>query len=213
LIASEGGLSGSAGRGIPADVSRFLRPLTLFLLIAATGCDLRTLQEAELTDRPDAASPDTGPDIARTDGDSDRGELIVDSNPPDAVIGCPAIPCEAFETCEPATGMCKLRTGPGMLSGSVLDACTRHAVNARIGVAGRRQCSINGKGSYFFSSLPEGTLALIAFKDGYKHFEVPVVITASGTVQDILLQPDTPQGCAEPLPPDVACVCDMPGCP
>jgi hypothetical protein len=204
------GLSGSAGRGIPIDVRRLLLLLTLSPLLAAAGCDLRTLEQAQLVDRPDA-SP--GTDLAGADGDSDRGDLAVDSNPPDAVVGCPAIPCEAFETCEPATRTCKLRTGPGMLSGSVLDACTRHAIDARIGIAGRRQCSMGGKGAYFFTNLPEGTLALIAFKDGYKHFEVPVVITTTGTVQDILLQPDTPQGCAEPLPPDVACICDMPGCP
>ena len=195
--------------GITADVRRLLRALSWSLLVAAAGCDLRTLQQAQLVGGPDATPPDGATDTTGADADSAGS----DADAPEAIPGCPSIPCEAFETCEPSTMRCTLRTGPGMLSGGVLDACTGHAVTARIGIAGRRLCSVVGKGSYFFNNLPEGTLALIAFKEGYKPFEAPVVITAAGTIKDILLQPDTPLGCAEPPPPEVACVCNLPGCP
>jgi hypothetical protein len=99
-----------------------------------------------------------------------------------------------------------------MLSGSVTDACTGRGIAARVGIAGRRQCSAAMKGSYYFDILPEGDLALVAFKEGYRLFEVAVLITAEGTIQDIVLAPDTARGCAAPLPVDVACECTIPGC-
>jgi hypothetical protein len=103
-------------------------------------------------------------------------------------------------------------TGTYLLSGTVTNACTRRGTTARVGIAGRRQCSVDGKGSYYFDGLPDGNLALVAFKEGYRLFEVAVSITAEGTIQDIVLQPDTPGGCADPLPADVACVCSLSGC-
>jgi hypothetical protein len=103
-------------------------------------------------------------------------------------------------------------TGTHLLSGTVTDACTRRGITARVGVGGRRQCSVDGKGSYYFDHLPDGRLALVAFKEGYRLFEVAVSITAEGTIQDIVLQPDTPGGCADPLPADIACVCSLSGC-
>jgi hypothetical protein len=102
--------------------------------------------------------------------------------------------------------------GTHLLSGTVIDACTRRGTTARVGIAGRRQCSVDGKGSYYFDDLPGGKLALVAFKEGYRLFEVAVSITSEGTIQDIVLQPDTPGGCAEPLPADVGCVCVLSGC-
>jgi hypothetical protein len=101
---------------------------------------------------------------------------------------------------------------PRMLSGSVTDACTGRGIAARVGIAGRRQCSVAMKGAYYFDNLPEGNLALVAFKEGYKLFEVAVLITAEGTIQDIVLTPDTARGCADRLPVDVACECTLPGC-
>jgi len=68
------------------------------------------------------------------------------------------------------------------------------------------------KGSYYFDNLPEGNLALIAFKEGYQLFEVAVLITAEGTIQNIVLRPDTEGGCDDPLPADVTCECAIPGC-
>ena len=101
-----------------------------------------------------------------------------------------------------------------MLSGTVRSACTpQQGTMARIAIAGRRQCAPDGKGSYYFPDVPEGDLALTAFKEGYKLFQVSVTITAGGNIQDILLVPDTPGGCADPPPPNVACTCNLPGCP
>jgi hypothetical protein len=109
--------------------------------------------------------------------------------------------------------LCFRRTGTGMLSGTVTSACTLQGLTARVGIAGRRQCTPQGKGSYYFASLPEGDLALTAFKEGYKLFQGSVKITAGGNIHDIVLMPDTPGGCADPAPPDVACTCALPGCP
>lgn len=185
------------------------------VLVATLACDVRPLRQDQLTGGRDAAArPDAAGDIdgegARGDGDpgTDGASDVSEVNP-----GCPATPCEMFETCDLPTMTCVLRTGPGMLSGSVTDACTGQGLDARVGIAGRRMCSSDGKGSYYFSGLPEGNLALIAFKDGYKHVDVAVSINATGTIRSIVMHPDTPRGCADPRPADVACVCDIPGCP
>ncbi|HXI55932.1 MAG TPA: hypothetical protein VNO55_07730 [Polyangia bacterium] len=111
-----------------------------------------------------------------------------------------------------ADGSADLTTAAHLLSGTVTDACTRRGTTARVGIAGRRQCSVDGKGSYYFDDLPGGKLALVAFKEGYRLFEVAVSITAQGTIQDIVLHPDTPGDCADPPPADIACVCSLPGC-
>lgn len=153
-------------------------------LVLATGCDVRALQQYELMPAMDAAAGDTRPDAA----------AVADVANVDGVRSR------------------DVRVGARMLSGSVIDACTGRGTDARVGIAGRRQCSVALKGSYYFDNLPEGNLALIAFKEGYKHFEVAVSITAEGTIQDIVLQPDTPRGCADPRPVDVACECNIPGC-
>jgi hypothetical protein len=157
--------------------------LAAAVVAVAAGCDVRPLQEGELANAADAAARDTRP---RATGGLDGGLDLGGS--------ASEVPSRR------------------MLSGSVTDACTGRGTAARVGIAGRRQCSVAMKGSYYFDNLPEGNLALIVFKEGYKLYEVAVLITAEGTIQNIALQPDAEGGCADPLPADVACECDIPGC-
>jgi hypothetical protein len=177
-------LSVGDAAGISTDVSWSVsHALGIGALVLATGCDVRALQQYELMPAMDAAADDTRPDAA----------TMADVSNADG------------------SGRRDVRIAR-MLSGSVIDACTGRGTDARVGIAGRRQCSVALKGSYYFHNLPEGNLALIAFKEGYQHFEVAVSITSEGTIQDIVLQPDTPHGCADPRPVDVACECNIPGC-
>jgi hypothetical protein len=159
-----------------------------------------------------AGETDTGGDGG---GGGDADARARDSE--EGGTGCPAKPCEAFEVCDLSAMTCSPRTGTGRLSGSVTDKCTGRGIAARVGIAGRRQCSYDGKGSYYFDNLPEGDLALVAFKQGYKHFEIAVSIVATGNIQNIVLEPDTADtadgGCGRPPVADVACTCQLPGCP
>ncbi|HET6279877.1 MAG TPA: hypothetical protein VFH73_02895 [Polyangia bacterium] len=182
----------------------------------AGGCDLRPLRQDQLLGAGggggrDGGGGDSDGAMPATDGDAGDGSGG-GGDSLDAPRGCPAIPCADYEICDVPTMVCKLRTGMGILSGSVKDACTGQGIDARVGIAGRRQCTFAGKGSYYFKDLPEVKLALIAFKQGYKAFQVDVIVSAAGTVQDIVLQPDTPGGCADPPPVEVACTCNIPGC-
>ncbi len=158
--------------------------LGLGALVLVTGCDVGALHHHDLMGAGDAVAGDTRPDSGAVD-------VVTGVDGADSGV----------------------RVGRHTLSGSVTDACTRRGTTARVGIAGHRQCSVDGKGAYYFDNLPAGKLALIAFKEGYKHFEVAVVITPEGTIQDIVLEPDTAYGCADPLPVDVACACEIPGCP
>jgi hypothetical protein len=198
---------------------------TLFLaggLAVLPGCDVRALRLDELQNNKDGAagrdgnSADDGeaapPPPDGTNGDAE-GDGSTGGDRVDAPRGCPAVPCASDEFCDVPTMLCFRRTGTGMLSGTVTSACTLQGLTARVGIAGRRQCAPPGKGSYYFDSLPEGDLALTAFKEGYKLFQTSVKITPGGNIDNIVLMPDTPGGCADPSPPEVACTCSLPGCP
>ena len=73
----------------------------------------------------------------------------------------PALPIDSDEL----TNQCVPRTGTGMLSGMVVDACSGRPRRA-IGIAGQR-CAPPGQGLVLLSALPLGRLKLAAVKDGY----------------------------------------------
>ena len=201
-----------------------MRALAIAVAVASLamvpGCDMRALQLDQLLNNQDGSagrdgnSVDDGPAPPPPDGTNGDSDGSGGGDRVDAPRGCPAIPCASDEFCDVPTMLCFRRTGTGMLSGTVRSACTlQQGLTARVAIAGRRQCTPPGKGSYYFDSLPEGDLALTAFKEGYKLFQTSVKITAGGNIQDIVLMPDTPGGCADPPPPEVACTCTLPGCP
>ena len=98
-----------------------------------------------------------------------------------------------------------------MLSGSVIDPCdgNGNGIAARVGIAGQRLCSAQGKGSYFFSGLPLGRLKLAAVKDGYELYGATVDIVAGGVIHDIRM---VRAGGCQSVPPVAACTCTEPSC-
>jgi hypothetical protein len=120
--------------------------------------------------------------------------------------------CAADQFCDDVSGRCILRTGTGMLSGAVTDACNHTVVDAKIGIAGRRQCSAALKGSYFFSGLPLGKLTVTAAAPGYDLFVAVVTIVPGGNALDVPLVRTSPVGCADPKPSPAVCTCVESGC-
>ena len=99
-----------------------------------------------------------------------------------------------------------------MLSGVVFSACnTASIVDARLGIAGQRQCAGPQKGNYYLRNLPFGKTTLAAWAEGYVPFHVEIVIVPGGNVLDIHLDPVN--GCTAPAPPHVECTCTEMGCP
>jgi hypothetical protein len=142
-------------------------------------------------------------------------DAAVDQSPPDGQVtpdgppsGC-AQPCSPDQFCDELTNQCAPRVGTGMVSGIVVDACSRAGLDARIGIAGRRLCSAADKGSYFLSALPLGRLKLAAVKDGYELYSATVEIIAGGTIHDIVLV--RAGGCQSP-PPASRCTCTDASC-
>ncbi len=190
---------------------RILISIAGVVIVALAGCDIRPLTHGELFGARDAATPDTPPDVVTQpppDGNSPG-----DSPPGDTPSRCVPADCAFDQYCDEISGRCASRFGAGMLSGVVRDACSGEALDARVGIAGQRQCSPTGKGNYFFSNLPLGTLKLAAFKVGYRPYDATIVIDRGGTIQDIVLDRDTPGGCSDPRPATAACTCTEPGCP
>lgn len=105
----------------------------------------------------------------------------------------------------------------GTLSGMVTDACTGQVLNVPVGIAGRHQCSFQGKGSFYFSDLPTGEpLALTSAAPGYRPFFKAMVLSPDGTPpEEIKLQRLDENGevsCDVPRPPTPVCSCVVPGC-
>jgi hypothetical protein len=105
-------------------------------------------------------------------------------------------------------------SGPGMLSGVVIDMCDSMPLDALVGIAGHHMCSFQGKGSYFFSNLPLGMLELAVSKTGYDLYDVAVDVVPGGVVHQVALvrTGGGADGCGVPRPTQVACTCQAPTC-
>lgn len=227
-------LSGALAAGISEDMStkgKRRSGLCGAVALAALlgGCGWRELQHDQLFG-PDAAAPDADASdsgdgtmdvvaedaIDATDTQVDlttvETEPVVDAA--DASTACTPTSCGPEQFCDDLTKICAPNHGDGMLSGVVYETCQHRPVMARIGIAGLHQCAVDLKGSYFFrSGLPVGLLTLSAYAEGYKVFSVTVDVKTTGTIQDIAMMPDSPNGCADPTPAAVACTCTISGCP
>jgi len=166
-------------------------------------------------DLPADLAVDFAPEVAPDLPDAQPDLTTIDSGPAvDTVAACTPTSCPAEQFCDDLTQLCQPKQGVGMVSGVVYSSCDHKWVPTRIGIAGQHQCVVDQKGSYYFrTGLPLGLLTLSAYAAGYKVFSIAVDVKATGTVQDIALVPDTPNGCSDPAPTPVACTCTIPGCP
>jgi hypothetical protein len=177
------------------------------------------ISDSEIASADAADGSDTAtPDAAGGDMDGSGADLAADAageagdTSGDTLAPCTVDSCAADQFCEDVSGRCILRTGTGMLSGAVTDACNHTVVDAKIGIAGRRQCSAAQKGSYFFSELPLGKLTVTAAAPGYDLFVGVVTIVPGGNVMEVPLVRTSPVGCADPKPAPVVCTCVENGC-
>jgi hypothetical protein len=216
-----GRLSGVGRAGISMGVrSLFAAGLVAVLLPA---CDVRPLRGDELFGAPDASVDATvdvavGPDVsvdATVDiavGPDVGADASADGS--DAVGAC-GMPCASDQLCDELTGTCVARTGPGILSGVVFDKCGAMPLGALVGIAGRQQCSFQGKGAYFFNDLPLGKLTLAAALAGYDATSTTIEIVPGGVRQDLTL---TRTGAApggdgcDVARPQTVCTCTAPTC-
>jgi len=199
-------------------------------LMALSACQMSPLTSESLFGQ---ARPDAGPTDATaagegraerpaSDGSQDRTEADTGEDGPDAAtadaaedgsrdVGC-AASCGPGTKCDPASEQCVLVTGEGMLSGVVTDHCGGRPLSALVGIAGRHQCSFSGKGAFFFSQLPLGTLELAVAKDGYMPFAQVIEVKAGGTIMDVSLTRAADPACAGQAPADTGCVCEGTAC-
>jgi hypothetical protein len=205
------GISALVSPSSRGDSGRLLVLVCAALLgVGAAACDLRPLAGEDLFGPGEAARSDGSTDGGASGG-ADRGDGGAPS--PDVVpAGCTPVSCAGDQFCDELSGRCAARTGVGMLGGVVTDRCTGTQVNAKVGIAGRHQCSYRDKGSYFFSGLPLGMLRLAVALEGYELAATTVVITPGGNVADIALERAPPATCADPAPTPAACTCLDPGC-
>ncbi|HVT07810.1 MAG TPA: carboxypeptidase-like regulatory domain-containing protein [Polyangia bacterium] len=194
-------------------------------MAALAGCDMRPLSNDQLFPNRDAGVSDARQKDARMEAAMDgashpdaRADAAADRGPPDAGRGdvapppCTVAACAADQFCDDLTGRCAPRTGTGMLSGVVTDRCSGRPLSAKIGIAGQHMCSYEGKGSYFFTNLPLGTLRLAVALDGYDLVSMSVVIAPGGSVADVAMTRAAPLTCADPGPVAPACTCVEPTC-
>ncbi len=204
--------------------------LAAVALASLAGCDMRALTSDQLFSGRDAggmtdARPKDGRLDAPLDGGDDRPWSRVDAHADapadrqtpdaartDAAPPCTTTSCTADQFCDELTGRCTARTGTGMLSGVVTDRCSGRPLSAKVGIAGRHMCSFEGKGSFFFTNLPLGTLRLAVALDGYDLVSMTVVIAPGGTVADVAMTRAAPLTCADPGPVVPACTCVEPTC-
>jgi hypothetical protein len=209
------GVSGARGAGIMIGV---LRSAALVSLLMLAACDVRPLTSVELygghagTGGGGGADGAAGTGVDAAGGSDARAEdAIADAGTDEAgpSEGC-ASTCTAEQFCNEVTGRCVPNSGTGMLSGMVLDACNpSRALEALVGIARQRLCSHEGKGSYFFTQLPLGTLLVTASKEGYEPYGSAVHIPEE-SIHVIQLRPIG--GCGAPAPAPSACVCEGAGC-
>lgn len=194
-----GGMSDVAGPDDRADaaIDGDTGPADTADALNGRDADGSDMEEGD-ADAPDADGADLAADAAGEAGDT---------SPP-----CTVEACAADQFCDDLSGRCVLRTGTGMLSGAVIDACNRTVVDTKIGIAGRRQCSAAQKGSYFFSGLPLGKLTVTAAAPGYDLFVAVVTIVPGGNVLEVPLVRTSPVGCGDPKPSPAVCTCVESGC-
>jgi hypothetical protein len=195
-------LYGAAGAGAPAGA-------------AGSGAGGHAVAGAGGLGPAGAGGPGGSGGLSVTDAAVDEGTPDAPPDAPPAEAGADGAqppcgqPCKDDEFCDELTGRCAPRTGVGMLSGMVVDPCSGVGLDARIGIAGQRQCSAVGKGSFFFTGLPLGRLKLAATKDGYELYGATVDVVPGGVVHDIRL---ARTGGCESTPSVVACTCTEPSC-
>lgn len=163
-------------------------------------------------DAPADGNTDTvaTPDAADAGGADLPGDTAGEAG--DASLPCTADSCATDQFCDDVSGACIPRTGTGMLSGAVVDACNHSVVDSKIGIAGRHQCSAAQKGAYYFSGLPLGKLTLTVAAPGYDLFVGAVTIVPGGNVMEVPLVRSSPVGCSDPKPAPVVCTCVESGC-
>ncbi|MFL5304811.1 MAG: hypothetical protein ACJ8F1_06335 [Polyangia bacterium] len=195
-----------------------LAAVALTGITALAGCDMRPLSNDQLFPTHDAGRGD-GPMIdARPSARDAHADVAADREPRDAGRAdaapqpCTAAGCTTDQFCDELTGRCTARVGAGMLSGVVTDRCSGRPLSAKVGIAGRHMCSYEGKGSYFFTNLPVGTLRLAVALDGYELVSMTVVVAPGGSVADVAMTRAAPLTCADPGPVVPACTCAEPTC-
>lgn len=169
----------------------------------ATDAGLMGAGDAGPTAAPDAVIGVVVTDPADADAVRDRGGG--DSGRATGADQTPAAPVDSASNCQAG-----LRNG--LLSGSVVDACSNAQLDAYVGIAGQHLCAFQFKGSYFFQNLPVGcALTLTARKEGYEPHAQEITIAPNGTA-NVRIALRRLGGCSAPAPQPVACVCDQPGC-
>jgi hypothetical protein len=100
----------------------------------------------------------------------------------------------------------------GVLSGTVVDACSKLALSAYVGIAGKHQCSFAEKGSFHFAGLPvDCRLSLTAGQRGYRPFLEEVVVPPGG-ISGVRIELEPEAGCATPVPGPLTCDCSVAAC-
>jgi hypothetical protein len=191
-----------------------MSPLTSEGLFGQARHDAGPTDASAANEAPTERPASDGFQVEMEGGTSEDGHDAVtvdaaEDGAPDA--GC-AASCGPGTKCDPASEQCVLVTGEGMLSGVVTDHCGGRALSALVGIAGRHQCSFSGKGAFFFSQLPLGTLELAVAKDGYMPFAQVVEVKAGGTIMDVSLTRAADPACGGQAPADTGCVCEGTAC-
>jgi hypothetical protein len=149
------------------------------LTLVLSACELPPLTRERLFGAADAAAAPDADAAGPPDADA--------AGPPDAAIAC--LP----------------ERQDGLLSGVVVDACTKAALTAYVGVGGKHQCSFAEKGSFHFAGLPvDCRLSLTAGQRGYRPFLQEVVIPPGG-ISGIRIELEPEAGCSTPVPGPLTC--------
>ena len=134
--------------------------------------------------------------------------LRAGANPQDVSLvpqECGRFTCAADEFCDTTSDTCV--TG-ATLTGSVINACDRTALDARITINGKATCSsaVQGKPYWELHGLqPGGPQTLSAGKTGYQAFVTHVTLTSGFNAVDVELTPVG--GCSAGTPANVPCSC------
>jgi hypothetical protein len=159
------------------------------LTLVLSACELPPLTRERLFGSADAAAP--SPDAA--------GPLDANGSPQD----------QAGQETDPS---CPPGRQDGVLSGVIVDACSKAALTAYVGVGGKHQCSFAEKGSFHFAGLPvDCRLSLTAGQRGYRPFLQEVVIPPGG-VSGIKIELEPEAGCSTPVVGPLTCDCTAAAC-
>jgi hypothetical protein len=116
--------------------------------------------------------------------------------------------CGSGEICGPG-GKC---IESASVSGDIIDACTRAAVEARVTIDGKSTCSFQGKGYWQLTGLTPGAMQTVAAgKTGYQAFSAEIELKSGfNALPRIELTPVG--GCSAPSPSPSTCTCTTPNC-